>query len=63
MVTQFKTLADTGSANMRRKAIMSSIREKVKDLGMSSSARRHIGKNPNNVEHKVVKIMRARRRG
>lgn len=48
---------------MRRKAIINTIREKVNDLGMSSNARRYVGKNPNHVEHKIVKLMRARRMG
>jgi hypothetical protein len=48
---------------MRHKAIINTIREKVNDLSMSPNARRYIGKNPNYVEHRVLKLMRARRGG
>ena len=60
LMSNLDTTMNQSSNKLRRKAIVSTIRDKINDLGMSSNARRYDPK-VGDSDNKIFKLMRSKR--
>ncbi len=63
MMHEMRERGEGKGVRQRYLMMMNSIKEKVADLGMTSSARRVIHKASDDMQNKLVKMMKARRGG